>query len=263
MTGPTGNGEPRKETGTPGTGPDDPTAAHPTADDATTAYPTADDPTAAYPTADDPTAAYPTADDPTTVYPTADQPTTAYPTSDFLAGYPTTEYPAPGGYPQPSGPVYGPPGSGPGMPPPTVPPQPGTPPGYPTPPIGYPSPPGFPAPQQPPYGAPGYGYAAVDPTAPFGRDPLTGQPMSDKSKVAAGLLQILLPFLSVCGVGRLYIGSIAIGLVQLLGMFVAIALSMVLIGIPFVIGIWLWTVVDGIMILGGTVRDGQGRVLRS
>lgn len=102
----------------------------------------------------------------------------------------------------------------------------------------------------------------VDPVAPFGRHPFTGEPFSDKSKAAAGLLQILLPFVGICGVGRLYIGSTAIGLMQLLGFWIAVAFSLVLIGLPFLIGIWLWTVIDGVVIIAGNAHDGSGRVLR-
>ncbi len=48
---------------------------------------------------------------------------------------------------------------------------------------------------------------------------LTGEPFSDKSKTTAGLLQILLGFIGICGIGRLYIGSTTIGVLQLLGLF--------------------------------------------
>jgi TM2 domain-containing membrane protein YozV len=85
---------------------------------------------------------------------------------------------------------------------------------------------------------------APTPDAPYGIDPVTGQPFSDKSKLVAGLLSI---FLGAFGVGRFYTGHIGIGVGQLL------------------IG-WLtcnlWGIIDGIMILtkGGT--DAQGRPLR-
>ena len=48
-------------------------------------------------------------------------------------------------------------------------------------------------------------------TAPYGMHPVTGIPYSDKSKLVAGLLQILLPF----GIGRFYIGDTKIGVIQL------------------------------------------------
>ncbi|PYE14255.1 TM2 domain-containing protein [Williamsia limnetica] len=89
--------------------------------------------------------------------------------------------------------------------------------------------PGYPAPYEPPnpmyqapapYGQPTYGPSAFgpvagftgDPGAPFGRDPYTGEPLSDKSKVVAGLLQL---FLGGFGAGRFYIGSNGIAIGQL------------------------------------------------
>ena len=104
-------------------------------------------------------------------------------------------------------------------------------------------------------------YAGV-PGAPYGVHPVTGVPYSDKSKVAAGLLQLLLPFVGICGVGRLYAGHMAIGLIQLIGIFVSYVLLFVLIGFLLVPGIWLWTVIDGIVMLAGEPKDGFGRPLR-
>ncbi|MFD4293901.1 TM2 domain-containing protein [Rhodococcus sp. NPDC058505] len=155
---------------------------------------------------------------------------------------------------------------GPGYPPP---PSGGTadsrPPGpvYGAPSTGHP-PPGFPpldATQQ--FAAvPGYGYAPADAGAPYGRDPVTGEPLSDKSKVAAGLLQILLGMVGVCGVGRLYTGSTNIGLAQLLLFWVGFPAMFLLVGFLIVPAVWIWAFVDGILMLTGAVRDGQGRKLR-
>ncbi|MCZ9344600.1 TM2 domain-containing protein, partial [Streptomyces sp. TRM76130] len=50
------------------------------------------------------------------------------------------------------------------------------------------------------------------PEAPYGVDP-KGRPYSDKSKIVAGLLQI---FLGGFGVGRFYVGSVGVGVAQLL-----------------------------------------------
>src|SRR6201993_5050691 len=84
------------------------------------------------------------------------------------------------------------------------------------PPQGYPPRPGYPHqfPGSPAY--PAYPGQAVDPQAPYGRDPATGAPLSDKSAVTAGLLQL---FLGVFGIGRFYIDSTQIAVAQLcLGM---------------------------------------------
>jgi TM2 domain-containing membrane protein YozV len=83
-----------------------------------------------------------------------------------------------------------------------------------------------------------------DPQAPYGREPLTGQPYSDRFKLVAGLLQMFVP----CGIGRLYSGHTGIGVAQLL-------LA------PFLIGM-IWAFIDGIVILAGRPTDPRGRPLR-
>lgn len=78
----------------------------------------------------------------------------------------------------------------------------------------------------------GYGYPAI---------------RSDRSRLVAGILQILLP-----GVGRMYLGYVAIGVLQLI-----ILIPTCFIG-------WLWSIIDGVLILSGfTKLDGYGRVLES
>jgi TM2 domain-containing membrane protein YozV len=113
------------------------------------------------------------------------------------------------------------------------------------PPPNYQHPPNYPMPPQYP-GPAGY----VDPSAPFGRHPVTGEPLSDKSKVVAGLLQLLGLF-GLVGIGRIYLGYTGLGIAQLL-------VGLVTCGIGAVI----WGIVDGILILTDKVRDPQGRPLR-
>jgi TM2 domain-containing membrane protein YozV len=116
------------------------------------------------------------------------------------------------------------------------PPEPGYQPGYPPP---YP-------PQYPQYPPP---WPPYDPAAPFGRHPVTGQPLSDKSKTAAGLLQ-LLSLIGLGGIGRMYMGEVGMGVAQLLvGWFTC--------GIGLI-----WSLIDAILILTGSVHDSQGRPLR-
>jgi hypothetical protein len=101
-------------------------------------------------------------------------------------------------------------------------------------------------PTGPQYG-PGYPVPMPGPDvyAPYGREPITGQPYSDKSKVLAGLLQLLLPV----GVGRLYTGHTGIGIAQLvLALFFGIGM--------------IWAFIDGIVILAGRPTDRYGRPLR-
>ena len=111
------------------------------------------------------------------------------------------------------------------------------------PPQGWqPPPPGW----QPPPGPYGYGYPP-NPAAPYGIHPITGIPYSDKSKVVAGVLQLVVPL----GIGRFYMGDTNIGIAQLL-------VTLVTCGIGA-----LWPFIDGILILvNDTATDAQGRPLR-
>ncbi|MCB1290745.1 NINE protein [Mycolicibacterium sp.] len=114
----------------------------------------------------------------------------------------------------------------------------GMPPPYP-PPGQYPPPP-----QNPPPGQ------YWDPAAPYGRHPVTGEPLSDKSKVVAGLLQ-LLGLLGIVGIGRIYLGYTGLGVAQLI-------IGLVTCGI----GAIIWGIVDAVLILTEKVRDPAGRPLR-
>lgn len=87
-------------------------------------------------------------------------------------------------------------------------------------------------------------YPAAPVHAPHGIDPRSGMPYSDRSRVAAGVLQLVFPF----GVGRFYSGHHGIAVAQLL-------LSFLLIGV-------VWAFVDGIVILAGRPTDPYGRPLR-
>jgi TM2 domain-containing membrane protein YozV len=115
---------------------------------------------------------------------------------------------------------------------------------YPPPPTDY----GQPVGQYPPPG--GYPGAYYDPTAPYGRHPVTGEPFSEKSKLVAGLLQLLGVF-GLVGVGRMYMGYVGLGVAQLI-------VGLVTCGIGAVI----WGIIDAILILTDKVRDPQGRPLR-
>ena len=138
---------------------------------------------------------------------------------------------------QPPGP-YGAPG-GP-LPPPyqgQQPQYPGQQPGYPGQPAGYAGQPAGYAGQPGPYA----GYPAA-----YGVDAY-GRPLSDKSKLTAGLLQI---FLGSLGIGRFYLGYTTIGVLQLVVTIVTCGLGSI------------WGLIDGIIILIGNVPDPQGRTLR-
>jgi TM2 domain-containing membrane protein YozV len=148
-------------------------------------------------------------------------------------------------YPDPNQPPEGPP------PPPS---------GQPTPPpYGQPAPPQYGQPTPPPYGGqvppyaqpsgypPPAGVYGAGPAAPYGVHPVTGIPYSDKTKLVAGLLQILIPL----GIGRFYIGDTKIGVWQ-------VVVTVLTCGIGA-----LWPFIDGIVILATDSVDAQGRPLRA
>lgn len=130
------------------------------------------------------------------------------------------------------------------MPPPQMPPPYYPPPGPFPPPAGFFPPPVFP------------GYYS-DPMAPYGRHPFTGEPLSDKSKVAAGLLQLLGLF-GLLGIGRIYLGQTGFGVAQLVG---GVLISIVTCGFGVVVPV-VWGIVDAVLIFSDKVRDAQGRPLR-
>jgi TM2 domain-containing membrane protein YozV len=100
------------------------------------------------------------------------------------------------------------------------------------PPAGYPV---------PAYAPPGY---------PAGPAPLydaQGRPLSDKSKIVAGVLSIAL---GGFGVGRFYTGHIGLGVAQLVVTLVTCGLG------------HIWGLIDGVLILVNGGTDAEGRVLR-
>jgi TM2 domain-containing membrane protein YozV len=121
---------------------------------------------------------------------------------------------------------------------------------YPTVPSGPPSsapPGGY------PYGTAGYPPAQYPQTSPYPggyaqpQFDAYGRPLSDKSKVVAGVLGIAL---GGFGAGRFYTGHTGIAVAQLLVTLVTCGLG------------HFWGLIDGIMILVNGGTDAQGRVLR-
>ncbi|MBV8819918.1 MAG: TM2 domain-containing protein [Acidobacteriaceae bacterium] len=99
--------------------------------------------------------------------------------------------------------------------------------------------------QQPPYQQPGYQQQPYDPAA--------------KSKLVAGLLGIFVGWL---GVHRFYLGYNNIAMAQLACGVVGLVLSPFTCGL-ILIGASVWGLVDGIMILTGSIRtDAYGKPLR-
>lgn len=115
--------------------------------------------------------------------------------------------------------------------------------------------------------------ASVSPAAPQSPPPshFPAPPaplLSDKSKITAGLLQLVPGLLfSVGGFGRLYAGHRKLGRWQLVSSVVAWLMFACGLTVVFPFGIfaviWAWFVIDGIVLLAGKPVDSQGRRLRS
>jgi TM2 domain-containing membrane protein YozV len=117
--------------------------------------------------------------------------------------------------------------------------------------------PGYP--QQQGYGPPQpMGYPQPMQDAGYGVHPVLGIPYSDKSKVAAGVLQI---FLGCFGVGRFYTGHTGLAVAQLITcLLVGFVGGFVTCGITT--PVFLWPLIDGIVLLATDSRDAEGRMLR-
>ncbi|OZM70882.1 hypothetical protein CFN78_23430 [Amycolatopsis antarctica] len=100
---------------------------------------------------------------------------------------------------------------------------------------------------QPPFPPAPYGYPNQPMyPPPMGLAAMPPLPQSHKSKVAAGVLQILLPF----GAGRFYTGHAGMAIAQLLVVL-------------FTFGVGaIWPVIDGVILLANGGVDSLGRKLR-
>lgn len=81
-----------------------------------------------------------------------------------------------------------------------------------------------------------------------------------KSKIVAGLLGI---FLGCYGAHNFYLGYTSRAVTQLVLTLVGIVLSCVVVGVFLVVGIQIWGLVEGIMILAGKIEtDAKGIPLK-
>ncbi len=80
-----------------------------------------------------------------------------------------------------------------------------------------------------------------------------------KSKIAAGLLAI---FLGSFGVHNFYLGYTSKAVMQLVLTIVGMVLSCAFVGVFIVLGVEIWAIVEGVMILIGKIdTDAQGNLL--
>lgn len=82
------------------------------------------------------------------------------------------------------------------------------------------------------------------------------KPADAKSKIAAGLLGI---FLGCFGVHNFYLGYTQKAVIQLVATIVGFLLCCIGIGVFIVLGVEIWGLIEGIMILTGSInKDGDG-----
>jgi hypothetical protein len=89
--------------------------------------------------------------------------------------------------------------------------------------------------------------APAAPAAPVYAQPIhIGPTVSERSRLVAGLLGLLLPLFGLFGVHRLYTGHVGMGLLMLITCG----------------GCWVWQLIDVILVFSGAVNDADGRPLR-
>jgi TM2 domain-containing membrane protein YozV len=86
--------------------------------------------------------------------------------------------------------------------------------------------------------------------------PATG--ISPKSRLATSLLAF---FLGYFGAHRFYIGKTGTAIVMLVLGIVGIPLCFVFVGIPIVIGVSVWRLVDFILAVAGKMEDSNGLLI--
>lgn len=77
---------------------------------------------------------------------------------------------------------------------------------------------------------------------------------SPKSRMAAALLSF---FLGTLGVHRFYVGKVGSGIAMLVMTILGWLTAALFIGLLPVIAVWIWDVIDFIMILCGCFKDGS------
>lgn len=86
-----------------------------------------------------------------------------------------------------------------------------------------------------------------------------GNATKAKSKMVAGLLAI---FLGTFGVHNFYLGYTTKAIIQLVVTIVGIVLSCLIVGAFVVFGVWIWAIIEGVMIFTGKIDcDAQGNPL--
>ncbi len=110
--------------------------------------------------------------------------------------------------------------------------------------------------------------ASLAPAAPpQGASASTGAPagpvavISPKSRLAATLLCAIPAFFGIFGIHRVYIGKVGTGVTMIVLSVIGLILSLILIGIPILIAMLVWAIVDFAEIVTGRMTDSEGLLI--
>jgi len=87
----------------------------------------------------------------------------------------------------------------------------------------------------------------------------TGQPLGNVSPKSRAALSILAFFLGELGIHRFYVGKIGTGIAMLLLAIIGYSTLAFFIGIPFLVVLGIWNLIDFIMAVVGNFKDKEGK----
>ena len=84
--------------------------------------------------------------------------------------------------------------------------------------------------------------------------------VSEKSRLVVTLLAFFLGYL---GIHRFYIGKTGTAVTMLLLSIVGVATSWIAVGIPMLVAVEIWALIDFIMAVAGAMKDTEGNVIEN
>ena len=94
-----------------------------------------------------------------------------------------------------------------------------------------------------------------------GKEPTKDIATDEESSKSRTIALLLCFFLGSLGAHRFYLVKNPTAIVMLVLWIIGIATVWILIGIPFLIAVGIWSLIDLILILVGTMKDGEGKLV--
>ena len=93
---------------------------------------------------------------------------------------------------------------------------------------------------------------------------LAKEDISPKSRLATTLLAnpFFIP-IGMFGAHRFYLGKIGTAVTMLVLSIVGWGTCWLLIGIPLIVGVWIWALVDFIIAVAGAAKDNEGKAIKN